>query len=373
LETTDPDLDSGSAYAPRAPGAVSTLDGDRAVMARPRLDRIGSACTREELWSCPACRVLLVTRTEDWKCPRCGQRYPTIAGIPDFRVRGDAYLDLRDERVKALRLAELAETCNLEGLADHYYGMTADVDARRRALYLAHIRRSAVRGETLAGLLPAAGRIIELGSGTGALVAAATRSGRDIVGTDIALRWLVLARRRLSDLGITGALAAADATSLPWPSATFDVAVADSVIEHLDDPARTLKEWARIVRPGGRLILWSSNRFSLAPDPHVGLWGIGLLPRQWANRYVRLRRDCSWQVQLLGVRAIRSLAEAAGWLDVRVESPELPESWGETPRERFALRIYDHLWRTAMGRQVLTHVGPLWQLTAVRGDSACAC
>ena len=209
----------------------------------------------------------------------CHHIYPQIAGILDLRLDGDRYLGLVDDRAKALRLAEIGD---LDTLAQTYYAMTPDVDARRRALYLAHLRRAEARGEALADLLPRDGPILEIGSGSGGLLAASAKRGLDIVGSDIALRWLVLARRRLRDRALDVPLVAADGARLPWWDRAFATVVADSVVEHMEDPGEALIEWRRVTRPGGRLLLLSPNRYSLARDPHVGLWGLGFLPRALA-------------------------------------------------------------------------------------------
>ena len=106
---------------------------------------------------------------------------------------------------------------------------------------------------------------------------------------DIASRWLVVARRRLNDRGLFSPLLAADAESLPWPAASFDIVVADSVIEHLERPDLALAEIHRVLRPGGVFAAWSPNRLSLTPDPHVGLWGVGWLPKAFRSTYVKAR------------------------------------------------------------------------------------
>ena len=301
-----------------------------------------------------------------WLCHSCDRKYPVVAGLPDLRLASDRYLGLDAERAKARTLADRGPGTDLLGLAGDYYAMTDDVDDRRRARYLAHIEGAEARGAALAALLPAGGRVLEVGCGTGGLLASAIGAGRRIVGVDIALRWLVLARRRLADRGMFATLIGAGADRLPWPDATFDALVADSLLEHLDDPAAALREWRRVVRPGGRLHLWSPNRHSMATDPHVGLWGLGWLPDAWAGPYVRLRRGCVWPIRLRTGMEARRLAVEAGWSNVRVGTPE---PWAEpgSALGRLAVGGYRAARRSRAGRLALTRFGPLWQLEADRG------
>src|SRR5205814_1661423 len=112
-----------------------------------------------------------------------------------------------------------------------YYAMTDDPDDRRER-FLAHIVGAEARGEALAARLPKVGRILEVGCGTGGLLVAAASQGIAITGVDIAARWLVAARRRLTDHGLAVPLLAASAERLPWPDGHFVAVVADSVLEH---------------------------------------------------------------------------------------------------------------------------------------------
>ncbi|MBX6312576.1 MAG: class I SAM-dependent methyltransferase [Isosphaeraceae bacterium] len=209
-----------------------------------------------------------------------------------------------------------------------------------------------------------------MGCGSGGLLVAAAGRGREIVGTDIALRWLIIARRRLADRGLVVPLIGASAERLPWPAGVFDAVVADSVLEHLDDPLTALREWARVVRPGGRLVLWSPNRHSLLADPHVGLWGVGWLPRPWADLYVRARRGCGWTIRPLNANEAKGLATAAGWEQVAAEAVEVPQEWARGRWERLAIRIYREALRVPVGRSLMRALGPLWQLTAYRGGAS---
>jgi SAM-dependent methyltransferase len=318
---------------------------------------------------CPACHRPLVPTVEGaLHCSRCRRTYPQVAGLPDLRLVSDRYLDLPAERAKAERLhaAGSAPDSNLMRLASAYYAMTDDVHDPRRDRFLRHIAGAESRGEALVDRLPREGRILEVGCGSGGLLVAAARSGRSLVGVDIASRWLVVARRRLADHGLTVGLVAAEAERLPWPDASFDAVVADSVLEHLDDPAEALREWRRVLRPGGALVVWSPNRFTLATDPHLNLWGVGWLPRRWVPGYLRLRRRSEWPPRTLSSREARRLAARCGLSKIAVEPPNIPESWAQSrpASERLPIRAYTAARRFRFSRPLLVALGPLWELRA---------
>jgi SAM-dependent methyltransferase len=321
---------------------------------------------------CPACRGHLSEGTagEGLGCARCGRGYPIVAGLLDLRLESDRYLDLAAERAKAERLASIAESTDVLGLSSAYYAMTDDADGRRDR-FMTHIAGAESRGEALAKRLPRRGRILEVGCGTGGLLVAAARKGIAISGVDIASRWLVAARRRLADRGLSVPLLAASADRLPWPDGHFDAVVADSVLEHLDDPTPALREWARVLRPGGRLVAWSPNRFTLTTDPHLGLWGLGWLPRRWLPAYLRLRGRRCWPPRTLSAGSARRLAAAAGLVSIRVDAPEIAAGWARTrPRsERVAIRAYATARRLPGARDLLRAVGPIWELTAKKKET----
>lgn len=324
----------------------------------------------DDAWICPACRSPIAPRDPGWGCVGCGRFYPLVAGLPDLRIASDRYLSLENERAKAEGLASREGGVDVLGLARAYYAMTEDMDGLRRARYLAHIAHAEARGEALATILPREGRFLEVGCGTGGLLAAAARETMDIRGVDIALRWLVIARRRLRDLGLSVPLIGASADRLPWPDGTFDAVVADSLLEHLDDPLAALREFRRVLKPGGRLFAWSPNRYSLAPDPHVGLWGAGWLPHPLASRYVRWRRGCRWEVRPLSALGISRLARKAGLVPIECRPPAIPERWAGSPSGRLLLRAYGQARRLRATRASLSLFGPLWELRAGRGVAA---
>jgi phosphatidylethanolamine/phosphatidyl-N-methylethanolamine N-methyltransferase len=112
------------------------------------------------------------------------------------------------------------------------------------------------RGAAIAAAERIGGRILEVGVGTGLSLPDYSRSNR-ITGIDISEPMLRKAQERVRALGLTNidALSVMDATKLAFPDASFDVVVAQFVITAVPDPEGTLDEFARVVRPGGEIIL----------------------------------------------------------------------------------------------------------------------
>jgi ubiquinone/menaquinone biosynthesis C-methylase UbiE len=104
-----------------------------------------------------------------------------------------------------------------------------------------------------------------------------------ITGFDLSLRMLDRARRRLHTDRVSHAMA--DLTRLPYADGHFDAIVCGWVLEHLPDPRPGLRELARVLRPGGKLLLMATE------DTFTG----GLCSRMWHCRtYNRtlLRQTC---------------------------------------------------------------------------------
>ena len=100
------------------------------------------------------------------------------------------------------------------------------------------------------------GRILEVGVGTGISLPDYSRGNR-LVGIDISAPMLRKAQERVCEQNLTNvdALAVMDAAHLALPDAVFDVVVAEYVITAVPDPEGTLNEFARVLRPGGEIVL----------------------------------------------------------------------------------------------------------------------
>jgi phosphatidylethanolamine/phosphatidyl-N-methylethanolamine N-methyltransferase len=114
-------------------------------------------------------------------------------------------------------------------------------------------RRAAIAAAERVG-----GRILEVGVGTGISLPGYSRQNH-IIGIDLSEEMLRKARRRVAELSLTNVekLEVMDAEHLSFADASFDVVVANHVISTAPNPEAVLDECARMLRPGGEMILLS--------------------------------------------------------------------------------------------------------------------
>jgi len=301
------------------------------------------------------------------------ERAEPPAGIADQR---SSYPDpqlSRDEDARiARRLQELAPDRTLEALLDEHWRMIGK-HPELAARFTAHEMTAAAKSEPIVAAIDGArgsatgsgDRILEVGCGTAALAAAFAARGAEVVASDVSLRWLVFAQKRLSEAAAGDVeLVACAAESLPFPDASFDVVAATDVIEHVEDPRRFVAESARVLRPGGLLFLATPNRYSLGLEPHVRLWGVGYLPRPLAESYVRAFRKTSYShVRLLSAASLASLLREQG-LDPEIVTPAVPDEALYSGAELTLVRAYNRIRTSPLARPVLRAVGPFFHVFA---------
>src|SRR5882757_9920508 len=100
------------------------------------------------------------------------------------------------------------------------------------------------------------GRILEVGVGTGISLPDYARI-HTIVGVDLSEPMLRKAQERVDELGLSNveALSVMDAMNMALPDNSFDVVVAQFVITAVPHPEATLDEFARVIKPGGEIVL----------------------------------------------------------------------------------------------------------------------
>ena len=165
----------------------------------------------------------------------------------------------------------------------------------------------AVRRDLVGG---AAGATLEIGAGTGGNLAFFPQDLARLVITEPNRHSARRLRRRVRALRPEAEVVLARAEALPFPDAAFDTVVATLVLCSVPDPAATLGEIRRVLRPGGSLLFAEHVR---APDPAL------------ARRQDRMRR--LWGLVEVGCRPNRDTVgsiEAAGFTITRLSRGTLP-------------------------------------------------
>jgi demethylmenaquinone methyltransferase/2-methoxy-6-polyprenyl-1,4-benzoquinol methylase len=135
-------------------------------------------------------------------------------------------------------------------------------------------------------------RILDVATGTG-MVAAELRGRADctVVGLDQSAEMLAAARKRFASDGARVELIEGQAEELPFADESFDALTFTYLLRYVDDPPQTLRELARVVRPGGRV---ATLEFGVPPRAMaraawrfytaVGLPALGrIASREWAE------------------------------------------------------------------------------------------
>src|SRR5437899_2813557 len=109
------------------------------------------------------------------------------------------------------------------------------------------------------------GRLRDVGCAGGELAALLATRGWRVQGAEAEPALVEAARSR----GVEARAVDLDRAPLPWPAGAFDAVVAAEVIEHVIDTDRLLAEMARVLRPGGALVVTTPNLASLENRAHL--------------------------------------------------------------------------------------------------------
>ena len=153
---------------------------------------------------------------------------------------------VRDQRVSGQNLAALTNE-NVEAA----YARWAPIYDKVFTLVLKPGRMAAANAVNRLG-----GRVLDVGVGTG-LELPMFSTAVKITGVDLSNPMLQIARKRVTDLKLSNVedLRVMDAMNLEYADDSFDGAVAPFVITTVPDPVRTMDEMARVVCPGGEIII----------------------------------------------------------------------------------------------------------------------
>lgn len=245
------------------------------------------AAQPDALLRCPECGAGALTRlAEALHCSACGAGYPLDAatGVARLLPRaaaggvkddirawwGDLYRQRYAGHEDGLDAATLAR--QLDDLADLF--------ARRRHLAAVEMPLAALHGK----------RVLEIGSGAGAHSALFARRGAEVTAVDITAERAQATQRKLALIAPGHRAFQADAETLPFRDAAFDVVYSNGALHHAADTGRCLKEVHRVLKPGGIAVVMLYARHSAAywlnivPRALVTLEMLGRPEAEWVGR-----------------------------------------------------------------------------------------
>jgi D-aspartate ligase len=191
------------------------------------------------------------------------------------------------------------------------YEPTDDVDAQ---VYQERLSRALQYVDGL-GLRNGA-HVLDVGAGAGVAAVALAARGYEVIAVDAAVSMLDLTKQRAAAEGVSLATVHGDAGHLPIADATVDVVVALGLLPWIEDPSSVLREFGRVLHPGGVVILSSDNRWRLneAADPALSALAAPLRRRIAPRlRRVRGRQHAAFAVQRHSLGELRDLLELAGF------------------------------------------------------------
>lgn len=327
---------------------------------------------REVQFVCPLCRGSLEVLSDGYACKSCQKNYLLHAGIPDFRVFPDPYLNFQEDYERTEIVLAGLEKYELEKLLEYYWSYSDITPENLRPKFV----RSAMLGEQRAkrtleifedGTFKkkiTAKKVLEIGSGTGNFLAVGDERFEQRFGIDIAMRWLHVSRRRFMDKGLpVPPLVCCCAEYLPFADNSFDLVAMSSTLEFVNDQTKVLSECSRVLSKDGALYINSVNRYSLATDPYSYLWGIGFLPRAWQAKYVRWRRDATYKTKTLSYSEFNRLARPK-FAEREFALPDVSSATLEQFAfiTRLQIYFYRFLKKLPIFSHLLKQIGPGWDI-----------
>ena len=184
-------------------------------------------------------------------------------------------------------------------------------------------------------------------------------------GVDIALRWLVIAQKRLEECGSSATLVCADAEALPFENDTFSHVLASDLLENTRSPAAAIGSAGTVLERCGRMYVSSSNSRWIGPHPATGVWAAGLLPSSVRSALLRRKHgvDILRAVSFVTPGSVRRMAREAGLrqADSRPLEVDKRQLASRSPVFKAVARAFAVLGAMPIVRTILLVAGPVFQ------------
>lgn len=136
---------------------------------------------------------------------------------------------------------------------EYFDRVAGDWDEMRKRFFGEGVRQAAVAAAKIGGGM----LVADVGTGSGFLAEAALAAGAKVIGIDSSEKMLAQTRARFGNKDFEARRG--DVDDLPLPDNEVDAVVANMVLHHAPDPPRAIAEMARVLKPGGRLVITDAD------------------------------------------------------------------------------------------------------------------
>ena len=175
--------------------------------------------------------------------------------------------------------------------------------------------------------------VLDIGTGTGFVALIASQLGHRVIGLDLSNAMLAEARLKAHRLGLEVTFRVGDAVLPPVDEMSFDAIVCRHLLWTLREPEVALKNWLRLLRPGGRVVVIDGFWFAKKPGQPEPEKGPALFEEHYTERTREALPAMHWET----VEQVAELLEATGFCQVQVsnlgeihklaENPPSSEPW----------------------------------------------
>ena len=128
-------------------------------------------------------------------------------------------------------------------------------------------------------------KVLDVGTGTGALALLLAELGHDAAGIDLSEQMLQKARYKAKQQGLNAVFRTGDAESPPFDPESFDAIVSRHLLWTLPNPEAAIKSWAGLLKPGGAIVIIDGN-FSMNQRTKLQkAWRLAAMPLIFATEF----------------------------------------------------------------------------------------
>ena len=224
----------------------------------------GASAEAKSPWADPVSGVPLIASPDGLANPKTGAKYPIEDGVA---------------RLFVPTTGEVSPGADVTDIVKQFYEQTPfpnydDIDSTRALLEKG---RAGVFARLLNEQIPYDASVLEVGCGTGQLTSFLAIANRSVLGTDVCWNSLMLAEQFKREQGITRAIFAQMNLFRPAiKDGFFDVVISNGVLHHTGDCRAAFQRIARLVKPGGHLVVglyhWHSRKLIHYPRREIVCW-----------------------------------------------------------------------------------------------------